>query len=292
MLDRHSWEQHTTQLPVIGQSGRFDHDCGDGRVLKVAHAANGYTAWCFRCGEAGFIPHPAPSLSERLAALERSRNAEVRASSSVALPEPGLYNPQVGWPLIARVWLYKAGLSNDDIIRLGAYWHEPTQRVILPVYNNGELVYWQGRDPAWKRGSPRIKYINPPVDKTKLCAKYGSGPVIVLAEDILSAFRVSRVTEAWALLGTALAPGVLADLLQQARPVVTMFDPDAGGQKATTNITKRLRTLGVSVHEARVPRDPKYLTTQELTQCLNSTIPTLPCSVVPPSWLASYQQWS
>lgn len=282
MIGRTSWEQHTKLLPNVGQSGRFDHDCGDGRVLKVAHADHGYTAWCFRCGESGFIPHPAPSLSERLAALERARNAEVRASSSVALPDPAQYDFTYagGVPLAARVWLYKAGLSNDDITRLGAYWHEPTQRVILPVYRNGEVVYWQGRDPTWKRGAPRQKYINPPVDKSKLCAKYGSGPVIVLTEDILSAFRTARVTEAWSLLGTALAPGVLADLLQQDRPVVTMFDPDAGGQKATSTIAKKLGVLGRPVHIASPHRDPKYLTKQELLSCLMSTNPKLPCSVL------------
>lgn len=276
MLDRSTWEQHTKLLPKPGQSARFEHDCGEGRVLKVAHADHGYTAWCFRCGDSGFIPHPAPSLSERLARLEAQRNAEARVSSSVELPAPANVDPHAGgWPLAARVWLYKAGLSNDDIMRLGAYYHEPTGRVILPVYKDGRAVYWQGRDPTWKRGSPKIKYINPPVDKSQLCAKYGAGPVIVLTEDILSAFRVSRVTEAWSLLGTALASGVLADLIAQGKPVVLMLDPDAGGQKATTKIVQKLRMLGVPVSIALPHRDPKYLTKEETLSCLIASNPVL-----------------
>lgn len=205
--------------------------------------------------------------------MERTRNAEVRASSSVALPDPRQPDPQQ-WPLHARVWLYKAGLSNDDIERLGAYYHEPTARVILPVMRNGECIYWQGRDTLWKRGSARLKYINPPVDKTNLCAKYGSGPVIALTEDMLSAFRVARVTEAWSLMGTALAPGVLADLVQQNRPVVLMFDPDAGGQKATTRTLSVLRAIGVPVYVATPKRDPKYLTIEETKSCVNSSLPS------------------
>lgn len=275
MLDRATWEQHTKQLPKLGQSGRFDHGCGEGRVLKVTNGTEGFTAYCFRCGEPGFIPHPTPSLSERLARLEAQRIAEARVSSTVELPAPATCDPQL-WPLMARVWLYKAGLSNDDIVRLGAYWHEPTQRVILPVYDNGKLIYWQGRDPHWKRGSPRMKYINPPVDKTRLTAKYGSGPFIVLNEDILSAFRVSRVAEAWSLMGTALAAGVLADLIKQGKPVVVMLDPDSGGQNATTKIIRKLGNLGVPAYAAFPARDPKYLTKEETLSCLTSTRPSLP----------------
>lgn len=274
MLDRASWERHTKQLHNLGQSGRFEHDCGEGRVLKVSHNDDGYTAWCFRCSEAGFIAHPAPSLSERLARLEARRSAEVVASSSVELPLPVNADPHAGgWPLAARVWLYKAGLSNDDIMRLGAYYHEPTGRVILPVYDGGKLVYWQGRNPSWKRGDWSQKYINPPVNKSHLCAKYGAGPAIVLTEDILSAFRAARVTESWSLMGTALASGVLADLLKQDRPVVVMLDPDSGGQSATDKIIHKLNLLGVACYAASPHRDPKYLTREETRSCILTSRP-------------------
>jgi len=198
----------------------------------------------------------------------------------VALPSPAVTDPQQ-WPDTARVWLYKAGLSNDDIIRLGAYWHEDTQRVVLPVYRGSEVVYWQARDVSWTRKSRRPKYINPIVDKSRLCAKYGTGPVILLTEDILSAFRCSRVTEAWALMGTALAPGVLADLLQQKKPVVAMFDPDAGGQKANTATFKRLGLMGVPFWIARPKRDPKYLTKEETLSCVLAAAPPLAPLLLP-----------
>ena len=232
-------------------------------MLLVSNGDEGYSAWCFRCNDSGFIPHPAPSLSERLAKLERARNAEVRASSSVALPEPAICDPQL-WPKLARLWLYKAGLSNDDIMRLGAYYHEPTGRVVLPVWRDGKPVYWQARSVDGRQP----KYINPEIDKSHLCAKYGSGPVIALTEDVLSAFRVARVTEAWSLMGTAMAPGVFADLLQQGKPVVMMLDPDAGGRKATPPIVRKLALHGVPVSVAAPRRDPKYLTKEETVSCL------------------------
>lgn len=267
MLNPESWQQHTLQLSP-GQRVRVEHDCGPGRVLLVSNKDEGYSAWCFRCNDRGFIPHPQPSLSERLAAMERARNAEVRASSSVALPDPGLYDPQ-SWPAPARVWLYKAGLSNDDIERLRFYYHPATGRVVLPVYRDGQLVYWQARSVDGRQP----KYINPEVDKTTLYAPFGEGPCIVLTEDILSAARVARVTEAWSLMGTALPTGVLAALLRQGRPVIVMLDPDAAGIKANTAISKRLAALGVQ-HSIAVPhRDPKYLTKQEVVSCIESSAP-------------------
>lgn len=276
-LLRSSWVHLLPQVPA-GSRARLEHDCGGGRTLLVTHDSEGHHAWCFRCGEGDFVPAPTPSLSERLAALERARSAEVRASSSVALPEPRQYDftHAGGVPLAARVWLYKAGLSNDDIEAMGIYYHEPTQRVIMPVMRDGECIYWQGRDPTWTRSSRRPKYINPPVDKYSLCAKYGSGPVIVLTEDMLSAYRVARVTEAWSIMGTALAPGVLAELLQQRKPVVLMFDPDAGGQKANSSVYRTLSMLGVPVRIARTERDPKYLSKEQTCDLLKSFFPQWP----------------
>lgn len=267
MLDPQSFRQHTAGLN-LGQRVRVEHDCGPGRVLLVSNKDDGYSAWCFRCNDSGFIPHPTPSLSERLAALERARNAEVRASSSVALPDPGLYDPQ-SWPAPARVWLYKAGLSNDDIIRHGFYYHEPTGRVVLPVRVDGQVVYWQARSVDGRQP----KYLNPLVNKDTLYAPFGAGPCIVLTEDILSAARVSRVTEAWSLMGTAMPTGVLVALLQRRLPVVVMLDPDAAGQRAAAKIAKQLTLLGVQHGVACPHRDPKYLTRQETVSCIESSAP-------------------
>ena len=267
MLDTESWRKHTQQLGP-GRRARVEHDCGEGRVLLVSNKDEGYSAWCFRCNDSGFIPHPAPSLSERLAALERARNAEVRASSSVALPDPAVLDPQ-SWPVQARVWLYKAGFSNDDIERHGFYYHPDTGRVVLPVRINGELVYWQARSVDGRQP----KYINPLVDKSKLYAPFGTGPAIALTEDILSAARVGRVTTAWSLLGTTMTSGVLAQLLLDGRPVLIMLDPDSAGHKASARIAKQLTLLGVQHSVVSTPKDPKYLTKQELITCIESSSP-------------------
>lgn len=242
----------------------MDHDCGGGRTLKVEHTDRGFSAYCWRCSDHGWIPHPQPSLSERLAALRVVREAELQDTASLVLPEPRQPDPQQ-WPAHARVWLYKAGLSNDDIESLGFYYCARTQRVVMPVYDHGKLVYWQARG----FHKDHAKYINPIVPKDTLVARFGRGNTLVLTEDILSAYKVGRVTEAWSLMGTALTDGVATMIAATTKPVLIMLDPDKAGIKARGKIYKQLGTLGVPVSIARLPRDPKLLTTEEIRQCVN-----------------------
>jgi DNA primase len=134
----------------------------------------------------------------------------------------------------------------------------------MPLYHEGELLYWQARG----FNKDRAKYINPIVPKDKLVARYGQGSIIVLTEDILSAHRVSKVTAAWALMGTSLNDGVASMLLEAGKPVLIMLDPDAAGVRARGKIYKQLGALGVDVRIARLHKDPKLLTREELRQCV------------------------
>lgn len=180
-------------------------------------------------------------------------------------------NPQA-WPLRARVWLYKAGFSNDDIEGLGFYYNQRMDRVVMPVRRDGEVVYWQARG----FDKERAKYMNPNVDRSNLVARFGTGPVLVLTEDVLSAFRVSRVTEAWALMGTSVPDGVLATLSAESRPVALMLDPDAAGMRARSKLRRQLGAAGVAVHILTPRRDPKLLSTEEIQSCLSRIQPTWP----------------
>lgn len=258
MLDRNSWANYTESLPH-GRRVRVNHDCGAGRTLIVEHKDDGYAAFCFRCNESGFIPHPPMSLSERLAKLEKVRMMEAQVQQQPTLPEPRECDPQQ-WPDAARLWLYKVGFSNDDIIRLGFYYNEPTHRVVLPVYDGDSVIYWQAR--ALDGRQP--KYLNPLVDRSRIAAKYGCGPVIAVTEDILSAARVARVTEAWSVMGTRLPDPVAVQLAAQAKPIILMLDPDKAGQSGNIKMQRLLQSMGCETRIVVPRRDPKYLTKGEL----------------------------
>ncbi len=262
MLDRRSWERFTHGLD-IGRSIRVDHDCGAGRTLKVSHKEAGFDAHCWRCGEGGFIPHQV-SLAERIERLRKVRQAALTATASPALPSPREYDPQL-WPDYASVWLYKAGMSNDDIVGLRFYYCSNLDRVVMPLYEGDTPVYWQAR--GFDKGLP--KYINPPVDRTRLLFKAGTGSVLVLTEDILSAYKVGKVTEAWSLMGTSISDFALNLVARSGKPVRIMLDPDAGGESGRRKAQRKLQMMGLDV-EIIVPRkDPKLLTLAEIRTILN-----------------------
>lgn len=269
MLDPRSWLPQAQEL-AEGKSARGGHDCGPGSVLVVSHKSDGWSAWCFRCAEKGWVPKPLPTLAERVARKRAQLLADEEMEHGSRPPYPPVFDVQQ-WPLQARVWLYKAGLFNEDIERLGAYYHERSRRVILPVVKDDELVYWQGRNVGLcELDAP--KYINPRVDRSQLVAEFGTGPDIVLTEDILSAYRVGMATEAWSLLGTKLPTLILVRLLEAKRHVFVWLDDDAHGnnpgQHAAAIILRTLTNVGIPCSNIRTTKDPKLLSRAEIHEVL------------------------
>lgn len=267
MSDSKDWVAHAERLPE-GYTRKFPHNCGEGAALQVNHKEDRYTAYCHRCGFKDWQEKAPENLAEKLARIDRRRAAERVAQVSPALPMPAVYEPQQ-WPLAARVWLYRAGVSNADIEALGIYWNPDMERVVLPVRNEaGQVVYWQAR--TLLPPTLATKYKNPHVDKSNLIAKYGDGDSIVLTEDLLSAWKVSRVGVAgWCLLGTKINDYTASEIIKAGKPVYTWLDPDSAGQTAARQIVKRLRAYGVTTCSVLSERDPKLLNREQIREVLN-----------------------
>ena len=252
---------------VPGRKTRIDHSCGEGKTLIVSRVPKGISAYCFRCHLKGFIPAQL-SIAERIAALAEANQADAESRQEVHLPAPGVMDVQK-WPDWARLWLYKAGFSNDMIRSLGFYYHERMQRVVMPVKDNGELVYWQARG-----NNPDLpKYINPQVDKARLVYKQGTpGDVLVLTEDMLSAAKVGLVGWAWSLMGTSLSLPLALQIASLSVPVIVALDPDAAGRAGGNAIVKSLSLLGVPCRTAYMERDPKFHSRQEIATWIKQTV--------------------
>lgn len=278
MLDPRSWLDQAQEL-AEGRRARVGHDCGPGACMIVEHKAEGWSSYCHRCADKGWVPKPMPTLAERVARKQAQLLADKEIERDPRPPYPPTFDVQQ-WPLQARVWLFKAGLFVEDIADLGAYYHEPSRRVILPVTKDGKLVYWQGRNVGLcELGAP--KYINPSVDRAELVAEYGTGPEIVLTEDILSAYRVGMATEAWSLLGTKLPTPILVRLLNAKRPVFVWLDDDDHGnnpgQHAAAVIKRTLTNVGIPCTNIRTTKDPKLLSRAEIKEVLRVARHNLAC---------------
>lgn len=246
-----------------GRSRRVSHCNPNDKSAVTSAGDNGWSLYCFRCGgTVEFEPYPELSLQEKLNKLNQARQADEYHECSTTLPEPVEFNLNV-WPIGHRVWLHKAGLTNDDISTLGIYYNSKTDRVVLPVTRDGRVIYWQAR--GFDKSRP--KYINPSVADPP-AAKFGAGGSVVLTEDYLSAFRVGQHTEAWALLGTSLKPGVLSELLTYQNDIKIWLDPDLAGQSKGRDAARLLRTYGKSVVMLHSDRDPKLLSSSEIQEIL------------------------
>lgn len=263
MLSLASWK-HIADTLDMGQRVRTNHDCGAGRTLTVSHDEKGWSAHCFRCNDSGWIP-PAPEpLADRLKRLSEQRNQDAKASASVTLPEP-LVRVWADWPAPCRLWLVKAGLCSADLPKLGAYYHPPSNRVVLPVLDPLlGIVFWQAR--AVDGRLP--KYLAPPVDKTLVVPMYGTSEDVTLTEDILSAYKVGLVAEAWCLLGTSLSNHTLALLIARGCRVNVWLDPDPPGRKAAKKVLAALRAAGLKARDIVSTKDPKLVHRAQIKEYL------------------------
>lgn len=262
MLDPRSWLPKAAALQP-GRRTRTDHDCGPGRTLLLSRDGEGYRAFCFRCNDSGRAPNPQETLAEKVARLGAMQHADALAPREPAvLPTPRIADPSL-WPGPARLWLAKAGLGASEIDRLGAYYHPPTDRVVLPVYEAGKPVFWQAR--AVNR---QPKYLAPQVDRASVVPRWGASPSPTLTEDILSAFKVGQVGEGWALMGTRLSSRVLSMLIERGTGCNIWLDPDGAGKVGTTKVAKALRAAGVPFRIIESDRDPKLLFYDEIKEKL------------------------
>jgi hypothetical protein len=100
-------------------SRRFPHHCGDGRPLQISRDGGTARAFCHRCGlSEGWRLEE--SFQERLARLTAQDEGD--RGLGQGLPHPPTY-PLSEWPVAARVWLWKAGFPEREILTRGIYFH-------------------------------------------------------------------------------------------------------------------------------------------------------------------------
>lgn len=288
----HEWHQLIGEVPV-GQSRRFEADCGEGRPLSIYNYGHEVHAWCFRCGPQG-IYTVQESFAERMERMRSQEAAEDVVKGSSALPLPPEFKWEE-WPVAAQQWLLKAGITEQSAQELGIYYHQPTRRVVIPIIYKGEVVYWQARSVGGG-----IKYINPKVSKAGFVSEYGEGSVVVLTEDMLSTFKVAKVTKAICLLGTKLNDKIVARLRELSLPIKVWLDPDAAGRDGALSIVRHLTLLGMDIEMIYSEEDPKAYAESELNEFIFRHQPVTSTEIsykgkravtVHPKGAAGYTHW-
>jgi len=242
-----------------------DNECGT-PSMNVYHSPTTYSAYCFRCGTIGWRDKGYQTLEDIQKSKAITEAAYKHAQShTLSLPSDST-SDVTQWPSEALVWLLKAGIYGKMITDARIQYSAQYQRVVLPIYKDNVLIYYQlrGFNPN------EAKYINPSVDRSNiyysvLCNTDDDSSVVIV-EDILSCIRVGQVHNCVSLLGTKISTQQ-ASYLSNYDKVYTWLDPDEAGIHGAYQIGRAL-ALTTDVVNITSSVDPKFLTNKEISERL------------------------
>jgi Zn ribbon nucleic-acid-binding protein len=203
--------------------------------------------WCFGC-KYYKLKNDIHSIRSRL------QNEQVMLSDEFSLT---LSNDI---PLVAKQWLLKYGITNDEIQHNNIAWDAQNQILILHYTQN----YWQGRC----FGNQSQKYLS---KGSKPLTIYGNGDTIVCVEDILSAIKIARLSPdycATPLLGSSMSLETTQSLSERFKSILIWLDRDKA--KDAIKIARNLKQRGINSDVVISPKDPKEYTKGELLTWLKN----------------------
>lgn len=221
---------------------------------------------------------PQMTLAQRTANIVALREAEDSAVQSPELPELMLHPRD--WPVEARTWLYKAGISNQGISAMGAGWSPRMERVVVPVHMLDGTNQWVARTLRTDSGQP--KYLFPKGMKrgggTVLLGhdSIPEGPVVI-TEDYLSAWRVTKDSglPSVSALGTTLDRDAIVKIAAQFSAAILWLDPDYYGMMGAHKLNKDFGRLDFPKVVVSSLRDPKNHEPDEVRKYVSDALDLL-----------------
>lgn len=239
----------------------------------ITRKRNGFSMWCHRCHTKYWYPVKSPSSSAILSELHRRAvgnkdNASV-VTKKVTLPSD--FTADI--PASGLLWLRTYGVNEDEIRRYHFGYSPRLDRLILPVFRDGELVFWQGRNLSSDTSRP--KYMNVRSQRSDIVLFVNNHTSkVVLVEDILSCLAVARAgVSAVALLGSYVKMDLLRDVLVDTdiECIKVWLDPDK--RQEACKYAKQLRALGYSASPVILAeQDPKTYKPLEVLHFIGGAI--------------------
>ena len=202
---------------------------------------------CFSCGY-----HYSAEKRPNVPYLEGSPK---EGPTSVASDAPSLpYDVTSEIDPRASLWLRECGLTMRDVVEHRILWSPSWERLIFPV---GDC--WQGR---YFGSDPKKAKWFTKGDIHNVIYKLGTGPEVVLVEDILSAIRVSKFSSCICLFGSALPSMWISRMGFLGSRFAVWLDFDK--RVHSIQLCKRLQNLGFQARSIITLKDPKNLTDEEI----------------------------
>lgn len=229
------------------------------RRLYIRRLDDGITvlAHCHHCGKSGSHRE---NVYRSLETIKRSYEHGGGSVTSISLPNDYEVN-QREWPARARAWVYKYGITDEEITRAGLGYSGKHRRVILPVWEDGVLLGYQCRKIFDDDTGPKYStFFN---KKNFVWQDLSGGDVLVLCEDILSAIKLRRFYSSIALLSTHLHKNTIKYCFDKT-VLVYLDNNNPTVQLKALSIKQELELYVPSVSIITEQRDPKTLSNEEL----------------------------
>lgn len=235
------------RCPECAKRGRDNHE--DNLIIYP----DGHSH-CYSCG-----------YHTQAGAKKRMENSRKPASQLFAqLPEDFSFDI----PEKALCWVQKY-LTLIQIKQHNLGWSEEKQFLIFPYFDvNQELLAWQGRyfgenpkHPKWLSYGKIHEFLHILPEKALTSTN------ICLVEDILSAIKVSEVTDALPLFGSNI-PNILLTRLYNLgyTKLIIWLDPDK--RKETLKFNQTAKTFGFQTQVIFSDKDPKDYSLEQIKQKL------------------------
>jgi len=242
-------------------NGGADHK----KRLNIRRTPDVYLLRCNHCGAFGSLHL---SVKARVQARQNATATGTRTAKNVKLPHDTTYEFSEFSPS-ARVWCLRYGLFESEIKQHRFGYSPKLRRVVLPVYRDGKLCSYQLRSLS-DEDTP--KYLGAALKDEKWQWLKGSGTsVLVLTEDVQSAIRCHRHTDALALLSTGISDSVLVKIVEAEydRYIVFLDSDNASVKKQERELVNRISSL-VGAEKVVYIRatDPKRMSDKELKEII------------------------
>ena len=283
-IPRRDFEEAGKHL-ALGEQININHDdCPDGRDtrgrLYVKRKEDGLVAFCHNCGGSGFIATRFGHYKAKAKAA--SCGAGTHRISGGYSGATGAFGDRLPedftgatseWSPRARAWFFRYGLDEGSAYDYGLGYSEREQRVIIPIYRDGEVLGYQTRRVEPNDEGP--KYLTQAYEKplfwcSNMVELLSSKP-LVITEDVLSAIKVSRFCPSVALLTATASKSVIDWLVKtNSSEYIIFLDNDNRTVRKAQLALKNKLEMFAPTRIITADKDPKEHTYGEL-ECLLTT---------------------
>ena len=249
----------------IGKQVNVNHlECEAGKDTKkrlyIRRLEDGTVlAYCHHCCKSG---RHSENVYRSIEAIKGTTRHARDSSGTILLPSDYEASTKE-WPAKARAWIYRYGITDEEITKYGIGYSQREKRVVLPSWENGELLGYQTRKIFDEDTGPKYTTYH---NKKNFVWKdlTTSKDVLVICEDVLSAIKLHRYYASMALLSTHLHKCNYHYVFNFGQVLIYLDNNNPEVKLKALSMKKELEMYGPLVIIISIEKDPKQLANKEL----------------------------